>query len=102
MYFAAQAMAAELSTGILVMDRTQAARPQKVSMLVYHMQADFQKKATGTIRFKCEDGQQLDEVFNKVLSKNDGQTITLTSVGRDEQNDIVSTFSFTWTLKEKK
>ncbi len=102
MYFAAQAMAAELSTGVLVMDQVQAAKPKKISMLVYNMEADFTKKATGKILFTCNQGDELNTIMEKVTNSTEGQIITLTSTGRDEENEIVSTFRFTWTLKEKK
>lgn len=102
MYFAAQAMAAELSTGLLVMDNVQQAKPRKVSMLVYTMRADFSKKATGKITFTCNDGQSLSNVFDKILNSDEGETIEMKSVGVDEQGDVVSTFYFTWTVKEKK
>lgn len=101
MYFAAQAMAAELSTGLLVMDKVQQLKPKKISMLVLNMEAEFTKKATGTIHFVCQDGHILDEVFQKIINSKEGEIITLNSVGIDEQNDIVSNFKFTWTLKQK-
>lgn len=100
-YFAAQAMAAEMSTGALVMDQVQQAKPEKISMLVYTMRADFSKKATGEILFTCEDGHLLQEVMQKVLNDEEGQTIELKSTGRNDKGEVVSTFYFTWTLKKK-
>lgn len=101
MYFAAQAMAAELSTGVLVMNKVQQQKPIKISMLVYSMRADFTKKATGTIQFTCNEGQKLNEVIEKVKAGNDGEVIEMKSVGTNEQNEVVATFYFTWTLKRK-
>jgi len=102
MYFAAQAMAAELSTGLLVMDRVNQAKPRRISMLVQQMSAEFTKKATGKIEFICEDGDQLDKIFDTILSTNEGATLNMKTVGKNENDEIVSTFHFTWTLKEKK
>lgn len=101
MYFAAQAMAAELSTGAMVMDKVQDALPTKISMLVFTMRADFSKKATGRIHFTCTDGKQLDDLIKTVIESNEGQTIEMKSVGVDESGEVVSTFYFTWTLKKK-
>jgi len=101
MYFAAQAMAAELSTGVLVMDKVQAAKPSKVSMLVFNMEASFSKKATGLITFTCEDGDALDAVFDRILNSDEGEVIKLNSIGTNESGEEVSRFSFTWTLKKK-
>lgn len=101
MYFAAQAMAAELSTGVLVMDKVQQAKPDRVSMLVFNMEGSFSKKATGLITFTCSDGEKLDAVFDKILNSDQGKVIDLETVGTDEKGDEVSRFKFTWTLKKK-
>ena len=52
MYFAVQAMAAELSTGALVMSQIQNSG-KKISMLVANNKSNFSKKATGRITFVC-------------------------------------------------
>lgn len=101
MYFAVQAMAAELSTGVLVMERVQLNKPTKISMLVLGMQAQFHKKATGVIRFQCKNGQELDTLFQEVIETGEARTIVLKSEGIDKQENIVSSFEFTWTLKRK-
>jgi hypothetical protein len=48
MYFAVQAMAAELSTGALVMSKIHQSG-KKISMLVANNNSSFTKKATGRI-----------------------------------------------------
>lgn len=101
MYFAVQAMAAELSTGLLVMERVQLNKSIKISMLVLGMQAQFKKKATGTIRFRCKNGQELDSIFKEVIETGEGRTIVLKSEGVDQAGDVVSSFEFTWTMKRK-
>lgn len=101
MYFAVQAMAAELSTGLLVMERVQLNKSIKISMLVLGMQAQFKKKATGIIRFRCENGQELDSIFKEVIETGEGRTIVLKSEGVDQAGDVVSSFEFTWTMKRK-
>ena len=50
MYFAVQAMAAELSTGALVMFQIQKSG-RKISMLVANNKGNFTKKAKGRITF---------------------------------------------------
>src|SRR4051812_35192240 len=54
-YFACLSMAAEMSTGILAIGNLYKRSP-KVSMLVVGIEGKFYKKATGLIRFGCEDG----------------------------------------------
>ena len=54
-YFAVQAMAAELTTGALVMIQIKKSG-KKISMLVSNNNGNFTKKATGKITFSCYDG----------------------------------------------
>jgi hypothetical protein len=100
-YFAVQAMAAELSTGVLVMNQIQKSG-QKVSMLVAENNSVFTKKATGKIRFVCEQGFVVEEGIGKAVFTGEGQTFWVKSIGYDEKNDVVSEFNFKWTVKVKK
>lgn len=99
-YFAVQAMAAELVTGVLVMQAIQKT-DKKISMLVAQNTAEFSKKATGRIQFTCRQGDEIEAVIDKCISTGEGQKIWLNSVGTNENNEIVSHFSFEWTLKVK-
>lgn len=100
MFWAAQGMAAEMSTGALVM-KAIGESDKKVSMLVTKQEANFFKKATGKIVFTCSDGLLLKNTLYKAIETNEGQTILLTSNGVNEENVIVSTFTFEWSLKVK-
>lgn len=100
MYFAAQAMAAELSTGILALAAVQDSE-SKISMLVLNMQAAFTKKATTAIIFSCNEGEAISKAVNQAKQSGEGQTITVTSKGYDKRNEFVSEFQFTWTFKLK-
>ena len=59
MYFAVQAMAAELTTGALVMMQIKKSG-KKISMLVANNNGNFTKKATGRITFTCLDGDKIE------------------------------------------
>lgn len=100
MYFAAQAMAAELSTGILALAAVQDTEV-KMSMLVLNMQASFTKKATTPIIFTCNQGEDISKAANLAKQTGEGQSITVTSRGYDKRNELVSEFQFTWTFKSK-
>ncbi|MUP47210.1 DUF4442 domain-containing protein [Gramella sp. BOM4] len=100
MYFAVQAMAAELSTGALVMNRIQASN-KKISMLVAQNKSTFSKKATGKIRFTCYDGNKVNEALEKTIASGEGQTFWMKSVGVNEDGVEVSVFEFEWTVKLK-
>ena len=100
MFWAAQGMAAEMSTGVLVM-RAIADSKENVSMLVTHQEANFYKKATGKIIFTCTGGREISEAIRASKETKEGQVVMLTSKGRNEEGIVVSKFSFEWSLKVK-
>lgn len=100
MFWAAQGMAAEMSTGVLVM-RAIAASKENVSMLVTHQEACFYKKATGKIVFTCAGGKEIMEAIRLSKETKEGQLLVLTSKGKSEEGIVVSSFSFEWSLKVK-
>lgn len=100
MYFAVQAMAAELSTGALVMTHIQNSG-QKISMLVAQNKSIFNKKATGRIQFICNEGHLISGAIEQALGTGEGQTFWMKSRGIDENGVEVSTFEFEWTIKVK-
>ncbi len=100
MYFAVEAMAAEMCSGMLVFGQVYQRNP-KVSMLVVKMEVDFVKKATGTILFTCEDGLLIQNAVNESINTKEGRTIICKSVGTNEQGDTVAIFNFTWSVKSK-
>ena len=70
-------------------------------MLVLNNKASFSKKATGRITFECVDGLLLDEAIKNAVATGEGQTIWMTSIGKNKEGIVVSTFNFEWTLKVK-
>lgn len=100
MYFAVQAMAAELSTGALVMSQIKESG-KKISMLVKNNNASFNKKATGNIVFRCMDGNLIKEAIQKTIETGEGQTFWMKSIGKNSAGEEVSVFNFEWTIKVK-
>ena len=99
-YFAVQAMAAELSTGALVMRSIQDSG-KKISMLVANNKGNFTKKATGKIIFTCNDGASVTQAIKQAIASNEGQTVWMKSIGTNEKGEQVSEMDFEWTLKIK-
>ncbi|HET8855464.1 MAG TPA: DUF4442 domain-containing protein [Salinimicrobium sp.] len=100
MYFAVQAMAAELSTGALVMNEINTIG-KKISMLVLENNSVFKKKATGKIIFKCEDGPSIRAAIEKAIETDQPQDFWTRSAGINEKGEEVSEFNFRWTIKPK-
>jgi hypothetical protein len=100
MYFAVQSMAAELSTGAIVIKKIKESG-SKISMLVTNHSGAFTKKAIGKITFTCNDGVLIDEALNRTIQTGEGQTIQMKSIGLNEQGEQVSSYTFEWSLKLK-
>lgn len=100
MYFAVQAMAAELTTGALVMFHIRKSG-RKISMLVANNKGNFTKKATGRITFVCRDGHLIEEAIQRTIAAGEGQTFWMKSIGTDEKGDQVSEMDFEWSVRVK-
>jgi hypothetical protein len=100
MFWAVQGMAAELTTGALVMSKAKESG-KRVSILVATNNASFTKKATGRITFSCDEGQKVDEAITKAIQTGEGQTVWLNAKGINKEGVQVSDFNFEWTLKVK-
>ncbi|MBF2708631.1 DUF4442 domain-containing protein [Flavobacterium soyangense] len=99
-YFAVQAMAAELSTGALVMNYIQISG-KNISMLVANNKGNFTKKATGKITFVCNDGHLAEQAIQEAISTKEGQTFWMKSIGTNEKGEQVSEMDFEWSVRTK-
>lgn len=99
-YFASLAMAAELSTGALATLHTHDKKPG-VSMLVTGMDARYFKKAVGITIFTCEEGLKIKDAAKQAIESGEGVTVIAQSLGKNENNELVAEFNFTWSLKSR-
>jgi acyl-coenzyme A thioesterase PaaI-like protein len=99
-YFACQAMAAEMSTGLLAMMHIHQRTPA-VSMLVLHVNGSFHKKATGITTFTCEEGDRIRDAVEKAIATGEGVTVDVTTKGWNDKGELVSSFDIRWTFKSK-
>jgi hypothetical protein len=100
MFWAVQGMAAELSTGALIMHALHGSNT-KASMLVIENKARFSKKAVGRINFSCNQGEAVLNAIHAAKEANAPQQLWLHANGYDEAGEEVSSFSFLWTIKVK-
>jgi hypothetical protein len=99
-YFAVEAMAAEMCSGMLAFAQVYQRNP-KISMLVVKMEVNFVKKATGTVLFTCEDGALIQAAINESIETGEGKTIVSMSKGKNSANETVAEFLITWSFKAK-
>ena len=99
-YFAAQCAAAELSTGL----PTAVAITGKAStaMLLVGIETKFLKKADSTSYFICEENQKAQLAVNQTILSGEAQQFTLTSLGYNSSNEIISETKVTWSVKKRR
>ncbi len=99
-YFAAQSMAAELSTGALAMLAVEQA-PAPVAMLITGLEAEFGKKATARTTFTCEEGAKVFAAVRQAVETGEPAVVRVATVGRMADGTEVSRFTFTWSFKKR-
>ncbi len=99
-YFAAQSMAAELSTGAIAMLAVEVA-PAPVAMLITGLESNFTKKATAEVTFTCEEGAKLFAAVRETVETGEPAVVRVETVGRMADGTEVSRFAFTWSFKKR-
>jgi hypothetical protein len=99
-YFAALAMAAEMSTGAPAMVLAEGA-PASISLLVRELKATFTRKAVGMITFTFADLPGMAAVVARAAAEGEGETYVARSVGRMQDGSVVAEFDVTWAFKRR-
>lgn len=99
-YFAALAMAGELSTGALAMAKA-IEQPVKLSLLVVKLEAVYFKKATGKTYFTCSDGEAFTAAIQKAITEKQPQQLVAVAAGTDAAGNPIATFHITWSFKAR-
>ena len=100
MYFAAQSMSAEMSTGMLCMLAIENSG-ESVAMLVSDNRSKFTKKADGHVTFTCNDGKKMFDAVAETCRTGQPVLVEMNAVGVMDNGVEVSNFSFTWTVKKR-
>ena len=100
MYFAVQAMAAEFSTAVLLVRHIEASGSD-IALIVVSIKADFLKRAQTRTTFTCDSGTLVQETVEKAVNSGMPEVVTLNSIGRNLNNETVSEFQITWSLKKR-
>lgn len=99
-YFAAQSMAAEMSTGAPSMVFCRGSEAS-VSMLVTGLSMKFTKKIVGASTFAFADMAALAAAIDRAAATGEPVSFLARSVGRDERGDVASEFEITWSFKRR-
>ena len=99
-YFAAQAMAAEMSTGAPAMILVQGA-PASIAMILRGIEAVFTKRIQGPSVFTFDDVAGMHAVIARAAASGESETYTGTSIGRGPDGAPASEFRVTWSFKRR-
>lgn len=100
-YFAAQSMAAEMSTAALAVLAIESSK-ENIAMLVTDLKATFTQKANDRTTFTCTQGKEVFEAIHRSIESGEGTKITMHTVGRLPDGTEVSRFSVTWSFKKRR
>ncbi len=99
-FWAVLGMAAEMSSGALLVMFTHKQKPS-VAMLVVNCEGEFFKKATDVTTFTCEGGAQVKAAIIKTMTTKEPVLIPLQMEGKNKAGEIVAKFKFTWSVKAR-
>ena len=100
MYFAAQSMAAEMSTGAPALTLATGSEAS-ISTLVLGLRAEFVKKAVGRCAFTFDDVPAMAQAIEKAAAGSAPVTFVARSTGRMKDGTVVAVFDITWTFKRR-
>ncbi len=100
-YFAALAMAAEMSTGLPALMFIRNAK-LNCSMLVTDFRARYFKKAVGQIVFKFESVKTMQQAIAEAAADPLGRSYTAISRGYNADGDLVAEMEVQWSFRARK
>ena len=100
MYFAALAMGADVSVGLLAVELI-SHQQEKISFIFKDFNAEFYRRATGDVFFSCSQGREIAQLVKNVISSNKRVEMTLDAIATvpAENNEPVARFRLTLSLK---
>ena len=99
-YFAAQAMAAEMSTGAPAMVLVGGA-PVSVAMLVREVRGVFSQKIVGESLFGFADVAGMHAAVERAAASGDSEAFVARSVGTTADGKLAAEFDITWSFKRR-
>jgi hypothetical protein len=99
-YFAAQAMAAEMSTGAPAMVLV-AGAPASVAMLVTGFRATYKKKIVRDSLYRFGDVAALRAAVDRAAAQDEPVVFVARSEARDQAGELCSEFEVSWSFKRR-
>jgi hypothetical protein len=99
-YFAAQAMAAEMSTGVPALILVQGA-PASVALILREVRAVFTKRIESRSSFTFSDVAGMPAVVERAAKSGESEVYTGRSTGHTADGAIAAEFDITWSFKRR-
>jgi len=99
-YFAAQAMAAEMSTGAPAMMLVQGAAAS-VALILREIRAVFTRRIQGEALFTFEDVAGMRAAVERAAAGDESQMYTGRAIGRTADGELAAEFEITWSFKRR-
>jgi hypothetical protein len=96
-FWAVMSMAAELSTGALVLAYTQ---PVGIQFILVGFEAKFLKKAKGKSFYFCHAGKEVARSISNITNTTAPCVITLPVRAQDESGQVLAEFECYWQLRK--
>ncbi len=99
-FWAVLGMAAEMSTGVLVMMYTYRLT-SSIAIIVGSCTGEFMVKATDRTTFVCNDGKRIAATVKKAIQTGEPQEVVCKTTGYSQIGEEVARFTFTWKMKRR-
>jgi hypothetical protein len=99
-YFAAQCMAAEMSTGAPALVLA-AGAPVSVALIVVELRAGFTKRIVGESRFAFSEMAEMKAAIDRASAQDEPVLYAARSVARGADGVVASEFTVTWSFKRR-
>ena len=99
-FWAVLGMAAEMTTGALILSYIQGQSP-KVSFILVGNDAKYYKKARGRMRFVCSESAHVKQAVQLAMEDGEKHTIELPSQIHNAEGELIAEMSFTWILQRR-
>jgi hypothetical protein len=99
-YFAAQSMAAEMSTGAPAMMLAEGASAS-VSMLVREVRGVFTRRIQGESEFTFDDLAGMRAAVDRAVASGESESFVARSAGRTREGADAAAFEITWSFKRR-
>lgn len=100
-FWAVLGMAAEMSSGALLVMYTHKQKPS-IAMLVVDCKGEFFKKATDLTTFTCKDGLKIRAALEETMQTGNPVLIPCEMEGYNKDKELVAKYQFTWSVKARK